>query len=195
MRLARRIVAASAIIIVAFGLIGLGLWLLLGPRPQATVEVYPMEYEALIRYQAEANDLDPAYPAAVILAESSYQPEAVSSANAQGLMQLLPNTAGWIAEKYGETYEEGCLFRPDVNVKYGCWYLGYLMRRFDGDMTCATAAYHAGQGQVDAWLADASCSEDGRTLSTIPSEATDTYVKRVLRYYEKYRELYAPQDA
>ena len=194
-RLARRILAASVLIVVVLGLAGLGLWLLLGPRPEVTVEVYPMEYEALIRRQAQENGLDPAWPAAVILAESSYQPEAVSYANAQGLMQLLPTTAEWVAKKLDETYAEGCLVDPPTNIRYGCWYLGYLLRRFDGDMTCATAAYHAGQGQVDTWLKDPAYSADGVTLSAIPSEATDTYVKRVLKYYDKYKELYAPAAA
>ena len=98
----------------------------------------------------------------MILAESSYQPEAVSSANAQGLMQLLPSTAEWIAGKFDETYVEGCLFDPETNVKYGCWYLGFLMRRYNGDMTCASAAYHAGQGTVDRWLADPAYSAGRR---------------------------------
>ena len=183
----------AAVILV--GLIGLGVWLLLEPKPEATIEVYPMAYEAQIRLRASENGLDPAYPAAVILAESSYQPEAVSSANAQGLMQLLPDTADWIAGKFDEGYYEGCLFDPDTNIKYGCWYLGWLVRRFNGNLACATAAYHAGQGQVDKWLKNPEYSADGVTLSIIPSEKTDAYVKRVLKYYEKYCELYAPEAA
>ena len=194
-RAVQRALIAGACIALALGLAGLGIWLLLGPRPDATVQVYPMTYEAQIRLYARENNLDPAWPAAVILAESSYQPDAVSSANAQGLMQLMPATAEWIAGKFGETYAEGCLFDPDTNVKYGCWYLGYLIRRFDGSLTCATAAYHAGQGQVDEWLKNPEYSPDGRMLTLIPSEKTDTYVKRVLKYYEKYCELYAPEAA
>ncbi len=196
-RRARRVQKAltvSMIAIVVLGLIGLGLWILFEQRPEVTVQSYPVEYEALIRARAAEEGVDPAWAAAVILAESSYQPEAVSSANAQGLMQLLPDTAQWIAGKLDETYAEGCLFEPETNIRYGCWYLGYLYRRFHGDMTCATAAYHAGQGQVDAWLADPECSDDGVTLRRIPFDSTDTYVKRVLKYYEKYVQLYA-QDA
>jgi len=191
----RRLVTAATVVVLALALAGMGLWLVFARRPEITVEVYPMEYEALIRARAEENGLDPALPAAVILAESSYRPEAVSEANAQGLMQLLPDTAGWVAGKFDEEYVEGCLFDPETNVKYGCWYLGYLTRRFDGDLTCAIAAYHAGQGTVDGWLANPEYSPDGATLSRIPSAATDTYVKRVLKYYEKYRQLYAPQAA
>ncbi len=194
-RRAQRIATAVTVCVLALGLIGMGIWLLFAQKPEVVQQVYPMEYESLIRANAAENGLDPALPAAVILAESSYQPEAVSEANAQGLMQLLPTTADWIAGKFEETYTEGCLFVPETNVKYGCWYLGYLMRRFDGDMTCAVAAYHAGQGTVDSWLANPEYSPDGVTLASIPSQATDTYVSRVLRYYERYAELYAEAEA
>ena len=170
---------------------GLILWLALGRAPQITVQTYPVEYEDYIRACAAENGLEPAYPAAVILAESSYRPEAVSSANAQGLMQLLPDTGEWVAGKLGETYEEGCLFDPQTNIRYGCWFLGWLMRRYNGDMTLASSAYHQGHGTVDKWLATPEYSPDGATLAVIPSDATDTYVKRVLKYYEKYTELYA----
>ena len=194
-RQVQRALTGGMIAIVVVGLIGLGVWLLLSPKPEATIEVYPVEYEAQIRRRAAENGLDPAYPAAVILAESSYQPEAVSSANAQGLMQLLPDTAAWVAGKFDEEYAEGCLFDPDTNIKYGCWYLGWLVKRFNGNLACATAAYHAGQGQVDQWLKNPEYSPDGATLALIPSQVTDTYVKRVLKYYEKYCELYAPEAA
>ena len=188
----RRIAAAVVIAVLALALVGMGLWLLFMQRPETTVQVYPMAYEAEIRANAAENSLDPALPAAVILAESSYVPDAVSEANAQGLMQLLPSTAEWVAGKCDEEYREGSLFEPNTNIQYGCWYLGYLIRRFKGNLTCAIAAYHAGQGTVDGWLANPEYTSDGQTLQTIPSNATVTYVKRVLKYYEKYKELYAP---
>ena len=187
----RRLVAAAVIGTLALALIGLGLRLLFAQRPETTVQVYPMAYETEIRSNAAENGLDPALPAAVILAESSYLPDAVSEANAQGLMQLLPSTAQWVAGKCDEVYQEGSLFEPNTNIHYGCWYLGYLIRRFKGNLTCAIAAYHAGQGTVDGWLANPEYTADGETLQTIPSDATDTYVKRVLKYYERYVELYA----
>ena len=187
----RRVATVAILAVLALGLIGMGLWLLFEKKPEVTVQVYPVEYEAQIRARAAENGLDPALVAAVILAESSYQPDAVSEANAQGLMQLLPSTAEWIAPKFDEQYAEGALFDPELNIKYGCWYLGYLMRRYDGDMTCASSAYHQGPGTVDKWLADEAWSADGRTLTDIPSEATETYVKRVLDYYERYAEIYA----
>ena len=193
-RRTRRVAAIVTILTLVVALAGMGLWLLLGRQPGIVTQRYPMEYEALIRARASENGLDPALPAAVILAESDYLPEAVSPANAQGLMQLLPDTADWIAGKFGESYVEGCLFEPETNIKYGCWYLGFLVKRFDGDLTCAVAAYHAGQGRVDEWLSNPEYSDDGKRLSTIPSDVTRTYVTRVLRYYEKYRELYSQAD-
>ena len=187
----RQIATVAIIAALSLALVGFGAWLLLNQRPEVTMRVYPMEYEALIRARADENGLDPALVAGLILAESDYRPEVVSEVNAQGLMQLLPSTAEWIAGKFDETYEEGCLFVPETNVKYGCWYLGFLMNRFGGDAKKAVAAYHAGQGRVDEWLANPEYSPDGVTLETIPGDATRTYVERVLRYYEKYQELYA----
>ena len=181
-------ITAFAVLILGFG--GQGAWMIFAQRPEITVQTYPVEYEALIREQAAQNDLPPGYVAAVILAESSYRPEVVSSANAQGLMQLLPDTAAWIAGKFDEEYVEGCLFDPETNVRYGCWYLGFLMRRYDGDMRCASSAYHAGQGNVDKWLQNPEYSSDGRTLDVIPYESTNTYVQRVLKYYDYYQPLY-----
>ena len=190
-RHSRHVAGITTLVVLILALAGLAAWALFGRYPQLTVQNYPVAYEDLIRACAAENGLDPAYPAAVILAESSYQPEAVSSANAQGLMQLLPDTADWIAGKFDETYAEGCLFDPETNIRYGCWYLGFLMRRYNGDMTCASAAYHAGQGTVDKWLADPAYSADGATLDRIGYGSTETYVQRVLKYYEKYAEIYA----
>ena len=187
----RMISLVTTLVVLALAFGGFGAWLIFGARPELSVQTYPMDYEALIREQAAANDIPPAYVASVIMAESSYRPEVVSSANAQGLMQLLPDTAAWIAGKFGEKYAEGCLFVPETNVKYGCWYLGFLMRRYGGDMRCASAAYHAGQGTVDKWLQNPEYSQDGVALDRIPFDSTNTYVQRVLKYYEKYQELYA----
>lgn len=167
-----------------------GVWLLFEQEPEPMVTTYITEYEDLIRKYASENDIPPAYVASVIMAESSYRPEVVSSVGAQGLMQVLPDTAEWIAGKFDEEYAEGSLFDPETNIRYGCWYLGFLMRRYDGNMRCASSAYHAGQGTVDKWLANPEYSSDGKTLSKIPSDATGPYVDRILNYYEGYKKIY-----
>ena len=186
LRIARWLMTA----ILVLGIGGLGVWLLWESAPETTVETCIVEYEELIRQYAAQNGVEPAYAAAVIMAESSYRADAVSSANAQGLMQIVPATGEWIAGKFDETYTEGCLFDPETNIRYGCWYLGFLVNRYDGDMRCATAAYHQGQGRVDEWLKNPEYSPDGAHLAKIPSEATEKYVSRIMRYYEKYEEVY-----
>ena len=151
---------------------------------------YPVLYTELITAAANENAVPAPYIAAVIMAESSYDPEAVSSVGAQGLMQIMPDTGDWIAGKFGEDVSDGALFTPEVSIRYGAWYLGFLLSRYDGDMRCATAAYHAGQGTVDKWLKNPEYSADGETLDHIPYDSTSAYVARVLKYYDYYVKAY-----
>ena len=190
-----RIYKAIGIAVLVLALIGLGTAVLMDRLAEQSLQRYPMEYTDLIRSCAAEEGLEPAYVAAVILAESSYNPQAVSSVNAQGLMQIMPETGAWIAGKFDESYVDGCLFDPETNIRYGCWYLGYLLRRYDGDKTCSTAAYHSGQGTVDGWLGEPRYSTGGRTLNIIGGPRANTYVGRVLEYYEKYKQLYEKLEA
>ncbi|MBQ8506500.1 MAG: lytic transglycosylase domain-containing protein [Clostridia bacterium] len=191
-----RFFKAAGILLLVAALIALAAVVMWDLQPEKeSVQLYPMEYTGLIYENAELQGLEPAYVSAVILAESSYNPQALSSVNAQGLMQITPSTAEWIAGKFDEEYVEGCLFSPETNIRYGCWYLGYLLRRYDGDKVCATAAYHSGQGEVDSWLADPAFSSDGKSLYAIKGENANTYVDRVMKYYEKYKEIYAEAAA
>ena len=171
-------------------LLALGAWALLGRGGKSPFERYPMRYEAEIRAVAEEFSLDPAYVASVVLAESSFDAEAVSSAGAIGLMQIMPATGEWIAGKLDDVFDVERLYEPSVNLRYGCWYLRFLLDRYDGDMRTASTAYHQGQGRVDDWLQDPQYSQDGRTLTAISSAVTDTYVNRIMESYEHYKELY-----
>lgn len=153
---------------------------------------YPLRYEELIVSEANEFDLEPWHVAAVIRCESSFRETATSAAGARGLMQIMPETGEWLSGKFDEEsiYTEDSLFEPETNIKYGCWFLRWLMNRYGGDRTLVTAAYHAGHGTVDSWLSDPQISSDGKTLSVIPYESTKIYVERVLTACEKYRELY-----
>lgn len=159
---------------------------------RAEKALYPLEQRQYIDQYAGEYGLEPAHVAAVILCESSYDPNAVSAVGARGLMQIMPDTGEWIAGKLGESesYSSDRLFEPELNIRYGCWYLSYLKDRFDGDMRKVTAAYHAGDNRVRQWLEDEAYSTDGQTLDTIPYKETNKYVKRVLAAYERYQELY-----
>ena len=179
-------ILASALIV----LIALGAWALFG-RDRADLSRYPMTYAPEIRAAAAEFSLDPAYVASVVLAESSFDAEAVSSVGAIGLMQIMPDTGEWIAGKLeDEPFDVQRLYQPEVNLRYGCWYLRFLLDRYDGDMYTASTAYHQGQGRVDQWLEDPQYSEDGRTLTAISSAVTDTYVNRIMESYANYQELY-----
>ena len=171
-------------------LIALGAWALFSRSGRLPFNRYPVRYEQEIRNAAAEFSLDPAYVASVVLAESSYDAQAVSSAGAIGLMQIMPSTGEWIAGKLGDTFDVQRLYEPSVNLRYGCWYLRFLLDRYAEDMYTASTAYHQGQGRVDDWLEDPAYSEDGKTLSVISSAVTDTYVNRIMESYEHYKELY-----
>lgn len=156
---------------------------------------YPVLYVDEICAAAAENSIPAPYIAAVIMAESSYDPHAVSSVGAQGLMQIMPETGRWISVKLDDEYTDQRMFDPGACIRYGSWYLGFLMDRYSGDMRCATAAYHAGQGTVDKWLADSAYSSDGVTLSQIGYDTTSVYVERVLKYYEYYANAYAELES
>lgn len=201
---------AAAILLVALctvmGFIGVNMWREAdlarkeARRLQALAEEkakYKYLHRNLIETYADQNNIDPALVAAVIYNESRFEPNAVSSVGARGLMQIMEETGPWIAEKLNEsdTYTFDSLFIPETNIRFGTWYLGYLSRRFGGDPVKIAAGYHAGQGRVAGWLADTAYSHDGWTLDVIPIPETEQYVRRVVNAYEIYKKhYYTPQE-
>jgi soluble lytic murein transglycosylase len=143
---------------------------------------YPLRYEALLRSQAERFHLDGALLAAVVYEESRFRSDARSDAGAIGLMQLMPITGRTIARwTGGERFQEGDLYDPAVNVRYGAWYLRYLLDRY-GDEELALAAYHAGATNVDEWL------RHGKGIAFADTRA---YIDDVRESKQAYRRLYA----
>jgi soluble lytic murein transglycosylase len=113
---------------------------------------YPLHYSAVVRNRARADGVDPALLAAVIYEESKFRPSARSTSGAVGLMQLRPATAKGIALRTGGTaFRVSDLTNPTINIRYGAWYLGDLIRKYRVERL-ALAAYNAGQGNVDRWL-------------------------------------------
>ena len=185
-------VAAIAVILAL--LIALGAYYIVQYRRNLVYAQYPLRYKELIVRTAEDYHLEPWHVAAVIRCESSFDANATSGVGARGLMQIMPDTGEWLAGKFKEAdgFQPDSLYNPETNLKYGCWYLNWLMGRYDRDLVLVTTAYHAGHGTVDKWLADSAVSPDGQTIQpdAIPYASTKTYVSRVLRAYEKYEELY-----
>jgi soluble lytic murein transglycosylase len=145
---------------------------------------YPLRYKAIVTAHAHNYRLDPALLAAVIYQESKFRPDATSSSGAVGLMQLLPSTAEGIAIHTGGTkFRASDLLDPELNIRYGCWYLRHLLDKY-GDERTALAAYNAGQENVDRWKAAG---------TGIRFAETRAYVDRVEKLKRIYRRIYASQ--
>jgi soluble lytic murein transglycosylase len=143
--------------------------------------LYPLEYEQIVLGHARNYRLDPALLAAVIYEESKFRPDARSRSGAIGLMQLLPATAEGIATRTGGSrFEVEDLYDPELNVRYGSWYLRHLLDKYD-DLELALAAYNAGQANVDRWR---------RAGRGIEFPETARYVERVLERRELYARAY-----
>ena len=187
----RRRVAATLSILAAITVLAI----LFGPQLDHTVRrlALPLANEQVIREQAAAKHLDPALIAAVIYAETKFDPR-TSSAGAEGLMQIEPATAEYLAKlSGGYKFTVSDLGTPAVNVAYGSYYLRYLLDHYENDEMLAIAAYNAGITNVDSWVAKARA--EGRVLSAseIPFAQTREYVKRVESAQQEYRALYPHQ--
>jgi soluble lytic murein transglycosylase len=153
----------------------------------------PLTHAGIIREQAAAKHLDPALIAAVIYAESKFDPR-TSAAGAQGLMQILPATAYYLAHLSGGTrFTESDLDTPRINVAYGSYYLRYLLDHYNGNELLAVAAYNGGLSNVDNWSARANAAGGELTVASIPFPETRAYVQRVLDAQQAYRATY-PQE-
>jgi soluble lytic murein transglycosylase len=153
--------------------------------------------DAIEKYAAQYN-LQPAFVTAIIRNESSFRTGAESSVGARGLMQMMPDTAEWIAGKLkDDRYAFDRMWDGETNIRYGCWYLGYLSSLFGGDPILVTCAFHAGQGEVRSWLGNSAISPDGRTvpMENIPISETKTYAGRVTQAYGIYQTLLYPDSA
>jgi soluble lytic murein transglycosylase len=145
---------------------------------------YPLKYQTIVRGHARNYRLDPALLAAVIDQESKFRSNVKSRSGAIGLMQLLPDTAKGIAVHTGGTrFRVGDLYNPEINVRYGAWYLRHLIDKYGNERT-ALAAYNAGQENVDEWR---------RRGEGIAFSETRHYVKRVEHLKTLYRRGYAKE--
>ena len=147
----------------------------------------PLRHEDIIRQQAKEKDLPPDLIAAVIFAESRFRDQE-SHAGARGLMQVTPQTAELIEGlSGGSTFRADDLSDPDINIRYGSFYLRYLLDKFDGNLTAALAAYNAGETNVAAW------GGSGLDEDDIEFEETRDYVDKVLDKRDEYRHNYGDE--
>jgi soluble lytic murein transglycosylase len=150
----------------------------------------PLRHDDIIRQQAADKHVDAALIAAVIYEESRFRDQ-TSNAGARGLMQITPETADFIARRSGGVrFEQSDLATPQINIAYGAWYLRYLIDRYKGNDTLAIAAYNAGMGNVDRWVARAGGPSNFDSAKHIPFPETRAYVKNVIERRRQYRDHY-----
>jgi soluble lytic murein transglycosylase len=151
--------------------------------------LYPLPYEASLRREAARNDFDPMIAAGLIRQESTFQADAVSHANAIGLMQVLPKTGKLLAKQLKVRYVKTKLFDPEYNLELGMLYIADLQRA-TGAPEYALAAFNAGEDRIAAWRAERNYEEIPELVESIPFTETRDYVQIVLRNAEVYRMIY-----
>jgi len=150
---------------------------------------YPTGYGPTIRRYA-APHVDPLLVAGIIREESLYNPQALSSVGAMGLMQLMPETANRVARRLGlDSVDREDLLRADVNVRLGVDYVGELLRDYKGNLIRAVAAYNAGPEAVNRWIARFGDRDPDEFVELISYRETRRYVKRVITSYRIYHTL------
>ncbi|MGD9694768.1 MAG: lytic transglycosylase domain-containing protein [Thermoleophilia bacterium] len=184
------------VVLVALGLLGAAWYEVHRTMPGWYARLwYPLEYEQTIRQEAVRNDLDPALVAAVIDTESGFVPDSRSPQGAVGLMQLLPDTARYVAGRPDRpSPSPDRLDDPDVNIAYGTAYLRHLLDRFGGDLGLALAAYNGGEANVEEWVDRARAR--GRVLRVpqdVPFPETRAFVEKVQRERDIYARAYGDE--
>lgn len=152
-------------------------------------EVFPIHYRELILNAEENHQVDWLLIAAVIQVESSFRPSVVSTKGAVGLMQLMPETADWVAERVGKTVAAEDLMDPQTNIDLGTYYLRYLLDRFSTEQA-ALAAYNGGPGNVSRWLNEGIWDGSYERTGGIPFSETKSYVRKVTMIRRLYQFLY-----
>lgn len=153
-------------------------------------KIYKTEYAEYVYKYSEENGIDPLLTFSVIKAESNFKRNIKSTSGAIGLMQLMEATA---IEEANEINEEiivtESLYNPEMNIKIGTKYFAKLMKKYENTLI-ALAAYNAGIGNVDSWIKDGIIKADGSDIENIPFKETNNYVRKIVRNYRIYQELY-----
>ena len=151
---------------------------------------FPLKYKEEVLLASNEYNLEPCLVASIINAESRFDKNATSHAGAMGLMQLLPSTAKEIAIKLGlNDFVAEDLFKPEINIKFGCFYFSELYTRFR-DLNTTICAYNAGPNKVQAWLKDKAYSSTGKSLDSTPYSETNKYLNKILNSINIYRNYF-----
>ena len=153
---------------------------------------YPRKYDEYVTYYAGKYQIDPYILYSIIRTESNFNPQAESNVGARGLMQITEITFDWIKTKIAPdeplTFDD--LYDPEVNIRFGSYFISYCLQRYDDDLATAAAAYHSGWGTVDNLLRMEEHSSDGQTLKGFPYNQMHHYVEKITAGYAAYTRLY-----
>lgn len=156
-------------------------------------KIYPLKYSEYVEKYAKKYDIDPYMVYAIIKAESNFDENARSTSNAVGLMQIMEATAIETAKKMDLEVTEEDLFNPELNINIGLKYFTSLLDKYNDNYYLAIIAYNAGIGNVDKWIEEGIIKEDASDIENVPFKETNNYVRKILRDYEIYKDLYKNQ--
>lgn len=164
--------------------------------PRILRSLFPTPHLEIIEKYARDNQIKLTMVYAVMKAESGFKTRAVSPKGAIGLMQITESTGRWIASELGiNEFSADQLADPELNIRFGCWYLAYLLKRFNGNSELALAAYNAGEGTVSRWLDSGNIVWENSKIKYLPYKETEKYLVRVNRIYFVYKTLYPELDS
>lgn len=152
-------------------------------------KVYKLEYTEYVKKYANEYNVDEYLIYAIIKAESNFEPNAESHRGAKGLMQLMYSTAEDISKRIGIELNEDNILEPDININLGTKYISMLIQKYN-NINLALAAYNAGSGNVDGWIEKGTLKSDGSDIENVPFTETNNYVRKILRDYEIYKNVY-----
>lgn len=154
-------------------------------------KIYPIKYSEYVEKYAQEYNIDPLLIYAIIKAESNFNPNVVSSSNAIGLMQLMDTTAEEIARKLQINFiSKSSLYNPELNIRLGTKYFADLLSEYNQNTMLALTAYNAGKGTLKRWIEQGTIQRDGSNIENIPYKETNNYVRKIIRDYKIYKELY-----
>ena len=152
-------------------------------------KVYKLEYAEYVKKYANEYNVDEYLIYAIIKAESNFESNAESHRGAKGLMQLMYSTAEDISKRIGIELNEDNILEPDININLGTKYISMLIQKYN-NINLALAAYNAGSGNVDGWIEKGTLKSDGSDIENVPFTETNNYVRKILRDYEIYKNIY-----
>ena len=186
-KLTKKIIILIVLVVIVLSILGMINFKRI--KNKILMTTYKTEYSEYVKNYANEYGVDEYLIYAIIKAESNFKQDAVSSRQAKGLMQLMYSTAEEISLKVNVELNEENILEPDININLGTKYISMLIKKYD-NINLALAAYNAGSGKVDGWINKGILKEDGSDIENVPFKETNNYVRKILRDYEIYKEIY-----